>query len=262
MNGIIIACPQKYETICLKNILAIRSFGCELPIILWEINKEITNPTREKMKQVKNVYFRNIADITPNYELWKGFQRKAFILYHCKLDEVILCDADVVFYKNPEIVFTDANYLQTGAYFFKDLDKWNFYNLHKNNESDKFTSIEFFNKRKSFIKSLLPTKAEKFPKEWDYIYDNDIPLKPVKEALQESGVVYINKNKHKDSIEHIFQMNRNHKYVYQYIWGDKETFWLGCLMAKKKFYFNETSGYIHNGLLTHNYKNKLFWSQK
>ena len=35
-------------------------------------------------------------------------------------------DADVILYKNPEILFQDDNFLKTGTYFFKDLDKWKF----------------------------------------------------------------------------------------------------------------------------------------
>ena len=84
----------------------------------------------------------------------------------------------------------------------------------------------------------------------------------MKEALQESGVVYMNKKMHKRSIECIYDLNNNHKDTYQYVWGDKETFWIGCLMANNKFTFNHSPGFWYNGCLTHDYKNNIFWKQK
>ena len=39
----------------------------------------------------------------------------------------------------------------------------------------------------------------------------------------------------------IYQLNYDHKNTYKYIFGDKETFWLGILMANETYYFNETS---------------------
>jgi len=267
-KGIIVACPRKYEHYLLKNITFLRTNNCNLPIEIWEIDKEISDCIRVQLETFLDISFKNVNTYTTNANHWKGFQIKAFILKHTQFDNVILMDADVLFFKNPEIIFKDKHYIETGTYFFKDLDSWTF-NLDKNTPnstnkwySDKFSSIYFFNKRKQFIQSLLPNKPTNFPIEWDYIYDKHIPDKQVKEALQESGVVYMNRKLHKKPIEMIYQLNDNHKETYQYIWGDKETFWLGVLMAGNKFYFNETSGVIYESRLTHFYNNSKFWKQK
>lgn len=261
MKGIVIACPNKYQDICLKNINLIRdTYKCELPIELWEIGNEIDVEIKNKML-IKNVLFKNVNNYCNNPTHWKGFQVKAFVLYNTDFDEVILCDADVTFFKNPEIIFNDINYKNTGTYFFKDLDKWTFSNLTFNT-TNKFNSLLFFNKRKQFIKNLIPTKTILFPNEWNYIYDDDIPNFPVKEALQESGVVYINKTVHMDSLNIIFKLNNNHNETYNYVLGDKETFWIGCVMANKEYYFNPISGVIFNNCLSHFYNNELFWKQK
>lgn len=176
---------------------------------------------------------------------------------------MLLCDADIIFHQNPEILFTDINYLQTGTYFFRDLDKWEFSKLNNSLEQfkqkfsyKKFKNLAFFNKRKNWLKSLLPQKTPLFPKEWDYIYETNPPLNPVKEALQESGVVAFDKTLRKNSLKEIYKLNENYPETYQYIWGDKETFWLGCVLANEAFYFNESSGFIckTTGNLTHNYK--------
>jgi hypothetical protein len=262
MRGIIIPCPEKYEILCLVNIFLLRQkFECKLPIEVWEVGNEITPATKDKMKQ-HDVIFRNVNDYCSNPAHWKGFQVKVFALYHTTFDEVILCDADVTFYKSPEIIFDDENYRRTGAYFFKDLDQWVFHDL-RSMSTEKFTSLEFFSHRKRFIRELIPSKPDNFPKEWAYIYDAHVPTAPVKEALQESGVVYIDKRVHKESLEYIYKLNDLHQVTYQYVWGDKETFWLGCLMAKKDFYFNPSAAYTHtNNKLTHNYGGGPFWRQK
>jgi len=262
MRGIVIACPEKYELICLNNIYLLRhKYDCHLPIEIWEIGNEITSETREKMKK-EQVTFKNVKDYCVNPDHWKGFQVKVFALHHCDFTEAILCDADMTFYKNPEIIFQNENYRKTGTYFFRDLERWKFHNLQENTD-DKFRSLTFFNKRKAFIKKCLPVKTAFFPPEWAYIYDDAIPTQPVKEALQESGVVYINKTIHKESLEHIFRLNENHADTYEYVWGDKETFWLGCVMANKAYYFNDTAAFRYtDGCLTHAYKNQLFWKQK
>jgi hypothetical protein len=261
-KGIIIAVPQKYEEICYKNILQLRfTFNIDAPIEIWQIGQEISDEYKDLFTRINNLIFKNIFDYTDNAMFWKGFQIKAFILKHTEIKQPILCDADIVFHANPLDIYDNQNYLDTGTYFFRDLDTWKFHTLQEC--TDKFQSIDFYNMRKQFILSLLPNKTDLFPKEWDYLYDESYPSTPVNEAYQESGVVYINKNIHEDVVDIIYNLNYNHQYVYQFIWGDKETFWLACLIANKKYYMNETYGYMSSdNKLSHNYNNNLFFSQK
>src|SRR5690606_33157562 len=128
----------------------------------------------------------------------------------------------------------------------------------------KFYDTDFYLKRKRWLTGLLPQKKDIFPREWEYIYQPGIPEKPVKEALQESGVVYINRALQEESVQNIFTLNENHKDTYQYVWGDKETFWIGCVMAGKPFHFNEKPGYKSKTTkrLSHDYNGSLFFSQK
>ena len=168
MKGLVIACPKKYEKFCLKNLYELKKMGCNLPIEIWEIGEEISPNYRKLFKNIPNIIFKNVNDYCDNPSYWKGFQVKVFALYHTDFDEFILCDADVTFYSNPEILFEDKYYLLTGAYFFKDLDNWRFRNLSHNitEEMNKFSSLPFYEKRRSFIKKLLPSKPINFPSEW------------------------------------------------------------------------------------------------
>ena len=270
-KGIIIAVPKKYEKTCLSNLINLRNLNCHLPIEIWEIGNEISNEIKAEFEKIENIHFKNVNNYTKKSSHWKGFQVKAFILKFTTFKEVILLDADVIVHQNPELLLTDKNYIKTGTYFFKDLDKWQFHKLTNKFEQfkqqisyNKFTSASFFNKRKNWLREILPKKKPIFPSEWDYIYSVEIPKEPVKEALQESGVVYINKEKHPDTIENIYTLNKNHKETYQYLWGDKETFWIACVMTNKEYYFNPTSGYMSKETkrLSHDYNGKLFFSQK
>lgn len=269
-KGIVIPVPQKYQQLCLQNVTNLRLLGCTLPIELWEIGSEISEEYRSAFAQVKGVTFKNVEAFTDEPNHWKGFQVKAFIISYTNFKEVLLCDADVIIHQNPEMLFEDEHYLQTGAYFFRDLEKWKFKRLTnplaqylQRFKYNKFTSVAFFQARKKWLLNLMPKKSSSFPIEWAYVYEPSLPKKPVKEALQESGLVLMDKEKHSLSIEFIYTLNYHHKETYKHVWGDKETFWIGCVMAKQPFYFNSTSAYrSKDKRLCHNYKGKLFFTQK
>jgi hypothetical protein len=261
-RGIIIAVPEKYQQICLNNLLNMRlKMGLNLPIEIWQIGEEISSNYLESYKRLPNVVVKNVMDYSTNPQHWKGFQVKAFILYHTEFSEPILCDADVIFHQDPDIIFDDPHYIETGTYFFRDIEYWKFENLQSSN--NKFNSIEFFTMRKDFVRSLIPEKSDLFPREWSYIYDKTPPSSPVLEAYMEAGCVYINKERHQDVINRIYYLNFNHEHTYQFIWGDKETYWLACIMNNKKYYINPPYGFINeNQKLCQNYNDKLFYTQK
>ena len=261
-RGIIIAVPEKYQQICFNNILNMRlKMGITLPIEIWQIGSEISPNYLESFKKLKDVVIKNVNDYSDKPAHWKGFQVKAFILYHTEFTEPILCDADIIFHQDPNIIYNDANYIETGTYFFRDIDFWKFDNLQPS--ANKFNSIEFFNSRKQFIRRLIPQKTDLFPVEWGYLYDIAPPTTPVNEAYMESGCVYINKAMHQEVINRIYYLNFNHKHTYQFVWGDKETYWIAFVMNNKKYAINSQYGYMNeNQKLCQNYNNSLFYIQK
>jgi len=265
MRGFIIACPLKYQHFCLENVLKIRNiYSVDLPIEIWQIGQEISDEYMERFKTISNLSFHYVEKHTELLNHWRGFQVKAFILKHTTLTEPILCDADIVFHSNPLLLYNDPGYLETGTYFFRDLEQWKFHNLQSPGP-EKFQSLDFFNQRKGFIRWIAgEKKSPYFPEEWSYIYDETVPSEPVAEAYQESGVVAIDKNKNQDIVERIFFLNDYHEYTYNFIHGDKETFWLACLMCEKPYTINPTYGYIdkYTGKLTHKYGDSVFFTQK
>jgi len=269
-KGIIIPVLEKYENLLLFNIYNLRKLlGCTLPIELWQIGQELSMKTQSILEDCRvndNLSFQNVSDYTDNPEHWKGWQIKAFVMKNTKFDEVILCDCDSIFLQNPEIIFSDQNYIRTGSYFFKDWIK-----------HEPFDRSTEFPARKEFIKRLLPEKKLYFPEEWNWIYDIQDTVQPMW-YYQESGVVYLNKKIHQDVVETIYDLNNNYEETYKYIYGDKETFWLAFVINNKPFYMNEIHGenykinvglpyYTNDSLevpnsFCHIYNDKFFFSQK
>jgi len=233
-KGIVIAAMQKYEHLLISNLCDLRKkLGCKLPIEIWQIDQEVSDHVQLHLESIQmqwNIILKNIKDYTNNPEHWRGYQIKAFILKYSSFDEVILADCDTIFLVNPEIIFKDPNYISTGTYFFKD------YLAHTPKNDEELSD------RKTFIKTLMPDPPQYLPKELNYLYD--MPIENVQSMwyYQDSGLVYIDKKMHPDIIQTIYELNDNHKETYKYVHGDKETFWMACLMNNKPFYMNPTPG--------------------
>jgi len=272
-KGIIIAIQEKYEHLLLSNIINLREkFHCYLPIELWQIRQEISDNMMailNKYKDRYNIHFNNVCEYTSNPEHWKGWQIKAFIMKYTNFKEVILCDCDSLFLINPEIIFNDDRYIKTGTFFFKDC----LYHYPKNREVEMA-------ERKRFIRKLMPERLPYFPEEWNYIYDLPDTVQSMW-FYQESGVVFMNKTMNTDVVNTIYELNDNHEETYKYVYGDKETFWIACVMNNKPFAMNEKPGenyikddnlpqFLHTGenypafAHTYNYggNESLFFSQK
>ena len=232
-RGIIIAVMERYEHMLLHNIQNLRNIiNCNIPIELWQIDQEISDKAQSilESKQVEwNLSFQNVKDYTNNPEHWRGYQIKAFILKHTTFDEAILCDCDSVFLQNPELMFEDPNYIKTGTFFFKDFLK----------HTPK--SVEEETARKKWFRRLMPFPSPYLPKECYYLYD--LPLNTQQYWFyQESGMVYLNRKKHPKVVDQIYKLNGNHKETYQFVHGDKETFWIACLLCNVPFHMNEYPG--------------------
>lgn len=128
--------------------------------------------------------------------------------------EALFLDADVLFFANPEIMFDDPSYEETGALFFRDR------NLGRE-------------KKRQWIRKVLPKPISKQVQEvrmWTGESGH----------VQDSGLLVINKWRHFVSLLLTARLNGidrdgNSAYgtrgVYDMVYGDKETFWLSWEMA-------------------------------
>ena len=232
-RGIIIAALEKYEHLLIFNIATLRdNLHCAIPIEIWQIGQEISDHALSylKSKQVEwNLSIKNVYDYTDDPEHWQGYQIKAFIMKHTTFDEVILFDCDSVFLQDPTLIFDDQNYIETGTFFFKD------YLRHTpSSKEEELGRIKWFQR-------MMPFPSPHLPKECYYLYDLPIDTQQYW-FYQESGMVYLNRKRHPKVVETIYQLNYNHKETYQYVHGDKETFWIACLLNNVSFYMNKLPG--------------------
>lgn len=261
--ALLVAVPEFYEKQCLRNLKRLRKLGCEFPIEIWQLYRdEVSESCARRLRRIENISFRYVEDYVDHWPYWKGFQIKAFMMKHTRHEEIIIVDADVCFHQNPDKLLADEDYRRTGFYFFRDWEHWQFSKFTDKPGVSRYNDRVYFENRKQFIRSLIPDMPSSFPKEWAYIYDDELPDDPVDEGYQESGVVFINKKRNGDVVKSIYALNEDHELTYDRLYGDKETFWLGCVMHNHEFGINDKPAYWYRKALTHDYAGKPFWSQK
>jgi len=76
---------------------------------------------RAELESLPGVITRDLSQMV-NDRGWqlKGWAGKPFAILLSSFREVIFVDADALFFKNPEILFEDPDYAETGALFFHD----------------------------------------------------------------------------------------------------------------------------------------------
>jgi hypothetical protein len=232
-RGIVIPALERYEELLVFNISFLRNNKkCQLPIEIWQIGQEISNDAKRLLEYKKsewNLTFKNVKDYTDDPEHWRGYQIKGFIMKYTEFDEVILCDCDGFFLQNPEFIFNNPEYIRTGTFFLKD------YLRHKPKDNEEQM------KREIWFQNMMPEPSPHLPEECYYLYN--LPTnKQQYWFYQESGLVFFNRKMHPNVVDTIYNLNNNHKETYQYVHGDKETFWIACLLNNVPFYMNKYPG--------------------
>ena len=249
MKGFILSVPQKYEELALRNVLLLRHrFRLDHPIEIWEAGQDISDEVRAQFSRIPGLVFRNVEEVGEDPAFWKGFQIKALMCRFTRFDEFVLVDADATFVQNPKKIWNSRGYRKTGSYFFRDLTQWKFHDLSETTD-EKFMSAEYVRGRIAWLKGLLPHRSPFFPKEWSFVYEQDLPTRPVLEAYMESGVVFLNKAFHHRTVQVLFDLNKNHAETYRWIWGDKETFWIACCIAEAPYTMNSQPPYMAKKLI-------------
>jgi hypothetical protein len=196
-RGLVTSIPERYVQFALFNLKKIYGdLGCQLPIEIWEVGNELSAESKQKINAITDkIIWRNVSEFTSDLGHWKGFQVKAFIVANSSFNEVLLFDADGIFHQNPENLFSDAGYQDTGFYLFRDLKRWvfefNWYDklmyqlgLRKPFKGNKFRNYAFYQQRQAWLRRCLNhQKPSNFPIEWDYIWKDGIPAETCSQVL-------------------------------------------------------------------------------
>ncbi|KAI1118658.1 glycosyltransferase family 71 protein [Nemania sp. NC0429] len=213
-RGIVLTAGDEQAKYLLTTIYALREIGCDLPIeIMYLGEQDLGEDHRFELESLPGVTTRDLSQMVDDNG-WRlaGWAIKPFAMMMSSFREVIFIDADSFFFRNPVKLFDDPDYKKTGALFFRD------------------RTILPESKRK-WLLQILPRPIHRLAKEsgwWTGASGHH----------QESGVVVVDKWKHFVAMLLICRFNGSDRDqrdgrmgVYEMMHGDKETFWIGFLLA-------------------------------
>ena len=139
-------------------------------------------------------------------------------------ENAMLIDSDVVFIQNPEKLFGSHLFKNEGALFFHDR-----------------TLYSHGDMTKKWFKDLLPTQSE-YSKGFRVFHDKSAQYVLLSNIVseQESGVVVVNKKTNFVGLLASCTLNVGNirDLTYEFVFGDKETFWLGFETVGESYKFN------------------------
>ncbi|RMZ84737.1 hypothetical protein DV737_g984, partial [Chaetothyriales sp. CBS 132003] len=244
-RGIVLTAGDDQAAYLLTSIPIMRQLGCTLPIeVMYLGDTDLSEDFRADLEALEGVITRDIAQMV-NDEGWKlaGWAAKPFAILFSSFREAIFIDADSLFFRNPEVLFDDPAYQATGALFFRD-------------------RIIMPENKKRWLQQILPKPISKQAKQSRF-WTGDSG------HMQESGVVVVDKWRHFMALLLITRMNgpdrdgnkaEGRVGVYDMVYGDKETFWIGWeLVGDLDYAFHQGDAGIMGQLLHLDTDGKPLW---
>ena len=189
-----------------------------LPIeIFYNGEEDLSESNREILREYQDVYVTDISSYFDNSIIEiSGWAIKPFAILASRFEEVILIDADVVYLRDPIELFEDQGYSEKGTLFFRDRTLFPGSN----------PGLDWL---KSWMVHPLPeTKTLRF---WNEASMHEM----------ESSTVVIHKTRNLLGLLSTCKLNERQirdDVVYQYVYGDKETFWIGFDIARQHYNLN------------------------
>ncbi|RFU24603.1 hypothetical protein B7463_g11735, partial [Scytalidium lignicola] len=224
-RGIVLTAGDDQAPYLLASIASFRKLGCTLPIeIMYLGDGDLSEDYRAELEGIPGVITRDMAQMVSD-EGWKlkGWAGKPFAILLSSFREVIFIDADALFFRDPEVLFEEELYKETGALFFRD-------------------RIIMPESKRRWLKQILPVPIS--PKARQSRYWTGISG-----HMQESGALVVDKWQHLIAMLMVTRMNGPDRDgdsskgligVYDMVYGDKETYWLGWeLVGDLNYAFHE-----------------------
>ncbi|KAI1495439.1 mannosyltransferase putative-domain-containing protein [Biscogniauxia marginata] len=218
-RGIVLTAGDNQAPWLLTTIYSFQKLGCKLPIeVMYLGESDLGDDYRAELEALPGVTTRDISQMV-NDEGWTlaGWAVKPFAILLSSFREVIFIDADSLFFKDPETLFEDSDYRRTGALFFRD-------------------RVFLPESKKRWLQQVMPKPVPKLAKQSSWWTGES-------GHMQESGVIVIDKWRHFVAMLLICRFNGSERDtrdgkegVYDMMYGDKETFWIGFLLAGDESY--------------------------
>ncbi|KAI1637745.1 glycosyltransferase family 71 protein [Biscogniauxia mediterranea] len=218
-RGIVLTAGDNQAPWLLTTIYSFRQLGCTLPIeVMYLGESDLGEDYRSDLEALPGVTTRDISAMV-NDEGWKlaGWAVKPFAILLSSFREVIFIDADSLFFRDPAVLFEDPEYRRTGALFFRD-------------------RVFEPGSKKDFLKQIMPRPVPKLAKQSPWWTGES-------SHAQESGVVVVDKWRHFMALLLVCRFNGSDRDkrndidgIYNLMYGDKETFWIGFLLSGDESY--------------------------
>jgi alpha 1,3-mannosyltransferase len=232
-RGIVISGSNSQASYIKTAISSFRAMGCTLPVeIMYLGDSDLSEDARVELETIPDVITRDIRKMV-NDQGWEleGWAGKAFAAFLSSFREVILLDADVLFFNDPALLFDEPGYIESGALFFSD-------------------RTVFAQDKRTFLRKILPKPISSKARESRW-------WKGETGENQESGVVVVDKWRHFLSIFLTAKLNGPDRTdsdagqgTYSFWWGDKETWWIGFELAGDTDYHFHQGGTGNMGTVT------------
>ncbi|KAF0698252.1 Aste57867_11109 [Aphanomyces stellatus] len=175
---------------------------------------------------------------------FQNFYIKPLALFHTRLDEVVLLDADDILFVDPAKLWDVPGYKEKGTIFFYDRE------INIPGFMNKQTPFEP-NKHSTIMENTLQRMFRIFEFERFGLSQLHMPSAQVLKSLaftnqsaheQDSSIVVVDKRKHPKAMEVLWFLITDWRFRYPryagYSWGDKENFWLAYELSRSEYFFS------------------------
>ena len=171
---------------------------CPLPVQLWHLGpRELSPVMRVLLEELDDVELIDAHAVRAAHpaSIADGWQLKPYADLHSRFQEVLMLDADQVPVRDPAELFHWPQYLETGALFWPD------------------------------IVDLVPENPV-----WPLC-----GLEPRRCTSLDSGQLVVDKQRHWVALNLVLFLNEQAETFYRLVYGDKDTFLLGWLLAQAPY---------------------------
>ncbi|KAJ8328563.1 hypothetical protein QVD99_002958 [Batrachochytrium dendrobatidis] len=209
-RGIVITTGSKYALVAKHTITMLRLIKSTLPIEIMYCGADDLGTNEFKMlSMLPNVRVVDMRSVLGLKRCEKGWENKPFAVLASRFNQVILMDADALFFQPPEVLFEIPRYKETGTLLFRD----------------RTLPFGTYGRGQNLVNMLMDI-AKPFKNQ--LLYSENRLMRHMTSDEIDSGVVVWNKSKAMPAILLTCLLNsapfKNH--IYSNSWGDKETYWL------------------------------------
>ncbi|ETP16746.1 hypothetical protein F441_08700 [Phytophthora nicotianae CJ01A1] len=158
---------------------------------------------------------------------------KPLAMYHTDIKEVLLLDVDDIFMRDPAVLRTTEGYQRTGTTFFYDrvLSSKEFLNQDVNGTQYLRYLLDTFDYEKFGLPPGASPSSHLDPK-ISFVWTRQSSHE------QDSSLVAIDKTRAGQAINVMLYLITEQRFIRDFSYGDKETFWLSFELAKQEYFFS------------------------